>query len=74
MERLHAVAIAAGMVHSLALMDDGALFYWASADPDIKCQQVWFLDLVGVMPFIFFGRIVTPSLCCSCIHSVGEVL
>lgn len=34
------VAIAAGMVHSMALTDDGALFYWISSDPDLKCQQV----------------------------------
>ena len=40
MERLHVVAIAAGMVHSVALTEDGVLFYWASSDPDLKCQQV----------------------------------
>ncbi|KAK4786660.1 hypothetical protein SAY86_010493 [Trapa natans] len=28
MERLHISAIAAGMVHSMAVTDDGALFYW----------------------------------------------
>lgn len=39
-ERLHVVAVAAGMVHSMALTDDGALFYWVSSDPDLKCQQV----------------------------------
>lgn len=45
------VGIAAGMVHSMALTDDGTLFYWVSSDPDLKCQQVniqyqriWFLD------------------------------
>lgn len=42
-------AIAAGMVHSLALTDDGTLFYWASAEPDLRCQQVLVLkDLVSV--------------------------
>lgn len=41
-ERLHVVAIAAGMVHSVALTDDGALFYWTSSDPDLRCQQVLF--------------------------------
>lgn len=41
MERLHVVAIAAGMVYSMALTVDGALFYWASSDPDLKCQQVF---------------------------------
>lgn len=40
MERLHVVDIAAGMVHSMALTDDGAIFYWVSADPDLRCQQV----------------------------------
>lgn len=34
------VGIAAGMVHSMALTDDGTLFYWVSSDPDLKCQQV----------------------------------
>nr|KJB82408.1 hypothetical protein B456_013G194200 [Gossypium raimondii] len=38
-ERLHAVAIAAGMVHSMAITEDGALFYWVSSDPDLRCQQ-----------------------------------
>lgn len=39
-ERLHVKTVAAGMVHSLALADDGSLFYWKSSDPDIRCQQV----------------------------------
>ncbi|KAK0601992.1 hypothetical protein LWI29_029399 [Acer saccharum] len=43
MERLHVVAIAAGMVHSVALTEDGVLFYWASSDPDLKCQQLYSL-------------------------------
>ncbi|KAJ4721275.1 ankyrin repeat family protein / regulator of chromosome condensation (RCC1) family protein [Melia azedarach] len=41
MKRLHVVAIAAGMIHSVALTDDGALFYWASSDPDLRCQQLY---------------------------------
>ncbi|KAK7290657.1 hypothetical protein RIF29_05231 [Crotalaria pallida] len=41
MERLHVVSIAAGMVHSMALTDDGALFYWVSSDPDLKCHQIY---------------------------------
>lgn len=44
------VSVAAGMVHSLALTDDGALFYWVSCDPDLRCQQV--------CHFIFFLSIV----------------
>lgn len=39
-ERLHVVAVAAGMIHSVARTDDGALFYWNSSDPDLRCQQV----------------------------------
>ncbi|XP_074282301.1 uncharacterized protein LOC141606856 [Silene latifolia] len=44
MEKLHIVEVAAGMVHSVALTDDGALFYWTSSDPDLKCQQLNFLN------------------------------
>lgn len=39
-ERLNVIAIAAGVTHSIALTDDGALFYWASSDPDLRCHQV----------------------------------
>lgn len=38
--RLNVVAIAAGMTHSMALTEDGALFYWSSADPELQCHQV----------------------------------
>ncbi|XP_015970983.1 uncharacterized protein LOC107494467 [Arachis duranensis] len=41
MERLQVVSIAAGMVHSMALTDDGALFYWVSSDPDLRSQQLY---------------------------------
>lgn len=44
MEKLHVVSVAAGMVHSMALTDDGALFYWVSSDPDLKCQQLYYLN------------------------------
>lgn len=40
-ERLHVVSVAAGSVHSAVLTDDGALFYWVSADPDLRCQQLY---------------------------------
>ncbi|KAM7272743.1 hypothetical protein ACFE04_027406 [Oxalis oulophora] len=43
MEKLHFVAIAAGMMHSVALSDDGTLFYWTSSDPNLKCQQLYSL-------------------------------
>ncbi|XP_073066819.1 uncharacterized protein [Primulina eburnea] len=39
-ERLNVVAISAGVAHSVALTDDGALFYWKSSDPDLRCQQL----------------------------------
>lgn len=54
-ERLHVVSIAAGMVHSMALTDDGALFYWLSSDPDIQCRQVivWFLFLRVCVVFVY---------------------
>ncbi|KAI3793689.1 hypothetical protein L1987_36309 [Smallanthus sonchifolius] len=42
-ERLHVVSIAAGMTHSIALTHDGALFYWVSSDPDLRCQQLYSL-------------------------------
>ncbi|KAK6942474.1 Ankyrin repeat [Dillenia turbinata] len=43
MQRLHVVAIAAGTVHSTALTEDGALFYWVSSDPDLRCRQLYSL-------------------------------
>ncbi|XWS58541.1 hypothetical protein CRYUN_Cryun08bG0042800 [Craigia yunnanensis] len=43
MERLHVVAIAAGMVHSIAMTEDGALFFWVSSDPDLRCQQLYLM-------------------------------
>jgi hypothetical protein len=36
------VAVAAGMVYSVTLTEDGSLFYWVSSDPDLRCQQVLF--------------------------------
>ncbi|KAL5669553.1 hypothetical protein ACJX0J_021774, partial [Zea mays] len=38
MERLQVISVA-GTTHSTALIADGALFYWVSSDPDLKCQQ-----------------------------------
>ncbi|KAG7960331.1 hypothetical protein I3843_10G117400 [Carya illinoinensis] len=43
MDRLHVVAVAVGMVHSVALTDDGALFYWVSSDPGLRCHQLYSL-------------------------------
>lgn len=39
-EKPNVVSVAAGMVHSMALTKDGALFYWVSSDPDLRCQEV----------------------------------
>ncbi|XP_062189069.1 uncharacterized protein LOC133892363 isoform X2 [Phragmites australis] len=41
MERLQVISVVAGMTHSTALTADGALFYWVSSDPDLKCQQIF---------------------------------
>ncbi|KAH6802551.1 ankyrin repeat family protein / regulator of chromosome condensation family protein [Perilla frutescens var. frutescens] len=48
-ERLNVVAIAAGMTHSIALTDDGALFYWSSSDPDLQCRQLHSLCGKGIV-------------------------
>lgn len=46
--RLRVISVAAGVVHSTALTDDGALFFWASSDPDLRCQQVG-------LPFLIYN-------------------
>ncbi|KAJ3669927.1 hypothetical protein LUZ60_010251 [Juncus effusus] len=40
-DRIHVVSVAAGAAHTTALTDDGSLFYWVSADPDLRCQQLY---------------------------------
>lgn len=44
-ERLHIVAVAAGTTHSTAVSDDGLIFYWVSADPNVRCHQL--MSLAG---------------------------
>ncbi|KAF3441247.1 hypothetical protein FNV43_RR15160 [Rhamnella rubrinervis] len=64
MERLHVVAIAAGMVHSMALTDDGALFYWISSDPDLRCQQLYSLcgrSMVSISAGKYWTAAVTAT-------------
>lgn len=56
MQRLHVVAVAAGMVHSVALTDDGAIFYWVSLDPDLRCQQVLFDSSVPLMTLSYLPK------------------
>lgn len=34
------VAIAAGMTHSTIVAEDGLIFYWVSADPNLRTHQV----------------------------------
>ncbi|XP_057778884.1 uncharacterized protein LOC130997551 isoform X3 [Salvia miltiorrhiza] len=48
-ERLTVVAIAAGMTHSTALTDDGALFYWSSSDPELQSHQLHSLCGKGIV-------------------------
>ncbi|XP_057524912.1 uncharacterized protein LOC130804483 [Amaranthus tricolor] len=63
-ERLHVVSIAAGTVYSMALTDDGALFYWISCDPDLKCQQLYHLNgkkIAGISAGKYWSAAVTSS-------------
>ncbi|KAA8516877.1 hypothetical protein F0562_017305 [Nyssa sinensis] len=63
-KRLHVIAIAAGMVHSMALADDGALFYWVSSDPDLRCQQLYSLcgrTIVNVSAGKYWTAAVTAT-------------
>lgn len=43
-ERLHIVAVAAGTTHSTVVSEDGLIFYWVSADPNVRCHQVGFVE------------------------------
>ncbi|KAF7819263.1 Inhibitor of Bruton tyrosine kinase [Senna tora] len=64
MERLHVVSIAAGMVYSMALTDDGALFYWVSSDPDLKCQQLYAMcgrNMVSISAGKYWSAAVTAT-------------
>ncbi|KAL9247066.1 hypothetical protein vseg_020537 [Gypsophila vaccaria] len=64
MKRLHVVAVAAGMVHSMALTDDGTLFYWASSDPDLKCQQLYFFNGMKIVS-ISAGKYWNSAVTCT---------
>ena len=39
-DKLHVIAIAAGMTHSTAVTEDGLVFYWISSDPHLRSHQV----------------------------------
>ncbi|KAK2362093.1 ultraviolet-B receptor UVR8 [Trifolium repens] len=63
-ERLHVVSIAAGMVHSTALTEDGALFYWVSSDPDLRCQQLYTMcgrNMVSISAGKYWTSAVTAT-------------
>ncbi|QCD97362.1 hypothetical protein DEO72_LG6g2072 [Vigna unguiculata] len=63
-ERLNVVSIAAGMVHSMALTDDGALFYWVSSDPDLRCQQLYAMcgrNMVNISAGKYWTAAVTAT-------------
>ncbi|XP_020579736.1 uncharacterized protein LOC110024230 isoform X2 [Phalaenopsis equestris] len=64
MERLHVVSVAAGMTHSSALTEDGALFYWESSDPDLRCEQVHLLcgrNVVSISSGKYWTAAVTTT-------------
>ncbi|KAF5471959.1 hypothetical protein F2P56_008716 [Juglans regia] len=64
MERLHVVAVAVGMVHSVALTDDGALFYWVSSDPGLRCHQLYSLcgrNIVSISAGKYWTAAVTAT-------------
>ncbi|XP_020677080.1 uncharacterized protein LOC110095763 isoform X1 [Dendrobium catenatum] len=64
MERLHVISVAAGMTHSSALTEDGALFYWASSDPDLRCEQVHLLcggNVVSISSGKYWTAAVTAT-------------
>ncbi|KAL2462601.1 ankyrin repeat family protein/regulator of chromosome condensation (RCC1) family protein [Forsythia ovata] len=54
-ERLNVVAVATGMTHSMALTDDGALFFWVSSDPDLRCRQKWQAEIGLVHLSVYLG-------------------
>ncbi|KAG7575888.1 Ankyrin repeat [Arabidopsis thaliana x Arabidopsis arenosa] len=64
---LRLTAIAAGMVHSLALAEDGALFYWVSSDSNLRCQQLHSLHGKTVV------SISAGKYWASAVTSTGEV-
>ncbi|CAI9097502.1 OLC1v1033941C1 [Oldenlandia corymbosa var. corymbosa] len=64
MERLHVASIAAGVTHSVALTDDGALFFWVSSDPNLRCQQLHSLcgrNIVSISAGKYWTAAVTDT-------------
>ncbi|KAL1064224.1 hypothetical protein V6Z11_D13G197900 [Gossypium hirsutum] len=74
-ERLHVVAIAAGMVHSMAITEDGALFYWVSSDPDLRCQQLYSLcekTIISISAGKYWAATATATVKRATSVAVGE--
>ncbi|XP_008778209.1 uncharacterized protein LOC103698035 [Phoenix dactylifera] len=64
MERLHVISVAAGMIHSTVLTDDGALFYWVSSDPNLRCQQIYSMcgrNIVSISAGKYWTAAVTTT-------------
>ncbi|KAL1211538.1 Ultraviolet-B receptor UVR8 [Cardamine amara subsp. amara] len=61
---LRLTAIAAGMVHSMALAEDGAMFYWVSSDSNLRCHQLHSLHgktVVSISAGKYWGSAVTST-------------
>ncbi|TKW30578.1 hypothetical protein SEVIR_2G047400v4 [Setaria viridis] len=64
MERLQVISVAAGTMHSTALTADGALFYWVSSDPDLKCQQIFSMcgrNIVSISAGKYWTAVATST-------------
>ncbi|CAL5091284.1 unnamed protein product [Urochloa decumbens] len=64
MERLQVISVVAGTMHSTALTADGALFYWVSSDPDLKCQQIFSMcgrNIVSISAGKYWTAVATST-------------
>ncbi|KAG2631819.1 hypothetical protein PVAP13_2NG048800 [Panicum virgatum] len=64
MERLQVISVAAGTMHNTALTADGALFYWVSSDPDLKCQQIFSMcgrNIVSISAGKYWTAVATST-------------
>ncbi|ONM51499.1 uncharacterized protein [Zea mays] len=64
MERLQVISVAAGTTHNTALTADGALFYWVSSDPDLKCQQIFSMcgrNIVNISAGKYWTAVATST-------------
>ncbi|KAG4127167.1 hypothetical protein ERO13_D10G200650v2, partial [Gossypium hirsutum] len=52
------------MVHNMAITKDGALFYWVSSDPHLRCQQLYSLcekTIVSISSGKYWATTATAS-------------